>query len=120
MIANATGCSSIYAGSAPSCPYTVNQKGQGVAWGNSLFEDNAEFGFGLYLAMKHRRAHLAEQVETLAAQCPELAESCRAWLGSREDTALSAQAGKTLLAACETLSHPLVKCMAHRRRWMGV
>lgn len=112
MIANATGCSSIYAGSAPSCPYTVNQKGQGVAWGNSLFEDNAEFGFGLYLAMKHRRAHLAEQVETLAAQCPELAESCRAWLGSREDTALSAQAGEALLAACETLSHPLVKEIA--------
>ena len=112
MIANATGCSSIYAGSAPSCPYTVNQKGQGVAWGNSLFEDNAEFGFGLYLAMKHRRAHLAEQVETLAAECPELAESCRAWLGSREDTALSAQAGKALLAACETLSHPLVKEIA--------
>ena len=112
MIANATGCSSIYAGSAPSCPYTVNQKGQGVAWGNSLFEDNAEFGFGLYLAMKQRRAHLAEQVETLAAQCPELAESCRAWLGSREDTALSAQAGEALLAACETLSHPLVKEIA--------
>ena len=112
MIANATGCSSIYAGSAPSCPYTVNQKGQGVAWGNSLFEDNAEFGFGMYLAMKHRRAHLAEQVETLAVQCPELAESCRAWLGSREDTALSAQAGEALLAACETLSHPLVKEIA--------
>lgn len=112
MIANATGCSSIYAGSAPSCPYTVNQKGQGVAWGNSLFEDNAEFGFGMYLAMKQRRAHLAEQVETLAAQCPELAESCRAWLNNREDTALSAQAGEALLAACETLSHPLVKEIA--------
>ena len=112
MIANATGCSSIYAGSAPNCPYTVNQKGQGVAWGNSLFEDNAEFGFGLYLAMKHRRAHLAEQVETLAAQCPEAAESCRAWLNNREDTALSAQAGEALLAACETLSHPLVKEIA--------
>ena len=127
MIANATGCSSIYAGSAPSCPYTVNQKGQGVAWGNSLFEDNAEFGFGMYLAMKHRRAHLAEQVETLAAQCPELAESCRAWLGSREDTVLSAQAGEALLAACETLSHPLVKeiaasadLLAVKSVWMGV
>ena len=90
----------------------INQKGQGVAWGNSLFEDNAEFGFGLYLAMKHRRAHLAERVETLAAECPELAESCRAWLGSREDAVLSAQAGKALLAACETLSHPLMKEIA--------
>lgn len=83
-----------------------------MAWGNSLFEDNAEFGFGLYLAMKHRRAHLAERVETLAAECPELAESCRAWLGSREDAVLSAQAGKALLAACETLSHPLMKEIA--------
>ena len=55
---------------------------------------------------------LAEQIKTLAAECPELAESCRAWLGSREDTALSAQAGEALLAACETLSHPLVKEIA--------
>ena len=62
--------------------------------------------------MKHRRAHLAERVETLAAECPELAESCRAWLGSREDAVLSAQAGKALLAACETLSHPLMKEIA--------
>ena len=50
IIANATGCSSIYGGSAPSCPYTVNQNGCGPAWANSLFEDNAEFGFGMRLA----------------------------------------------------------------------
>ena len=50
LIANATGCSSIYGGSAPSCPYTVNHDGKGPAWANSLFEDNAEFGFGMRLA----------------------------------------------------------------------
>ena len=47
MIANATGCSSIYGGSAPTCPYTTNEEGHGPAWANSLFEDNAEFGFGM-------------------------------------------------------------------------
>ena len=47
MIANATGCSSIYGGSAPTCPYTTNEDGHGPAWANSLFEDNAEFGFGM-------------------------------------------------------------------------
>ena len=51
VIANATGCSSIYGGSAPSCPYTVNHKGQGPAWANSLFEDNAEFGLGIKLGL---------------------------------------------------------------------
>ena len=50
MIANATGCSSIWGGSAPSTPYTINNEGKGPAWANSLFEDNAEFGFGMYLS----------------------------------------------------------------------
>ena len=52
IIANATGCSSIYGGSAPSCPYSVDNQGKGPAWANSLFEDNAEFGYGMYLANK--------------------------------------------------------------------
>ncbi len=55
LIANATGCSSIYGGSAPSCPYTVNKKGQGPAWASSLFEDNAEFGMGMRLAYNVRK-----------------------------------------------------------------
>ena len=62
MIANATGCSSIYGGSAPTVPYTVNKKGHGPAWANSLFEDNAEFGFGMNLATTQRRAKLADTV----------------------------------------------------------
>ena len=58
IVANATGCSSIYGGSAPTCPYTVNKQGHGPAWANSLFEDNAEFGFGMNLATTHRRERL--------------------------------------------------------------
>ena len=55
MIANATGCSSIYGASAPSVPYTTNAEGKGPAWANSLFEDNAEFGYGMYLGVKQIR-----------------------------------------------------------------
>lgn len=60
IIANATGCSSIYGGSNPTCPYTKNKKGQGPAWSNSLFEDNAEFGYGMYLAHKKNTASLTQ------------------------------------------------------------
>ena len=66
-IANATGCSSIWGNSSPSTPYTVNAKGQGPAWDNSLFEDNAEFGYGMLLAQNAIRDRLKENVETLAA-----------------------------------------------------
>ena len=62
IVANATGCSSIYGGSAPTCPYTTNNEGHGPAWANSLFEDNAEFGFGMNLAYNQRRAKLADTV----------------------------------------------------------
>ena len=67
IIANATGCSSIYGGSAPTCPYTVNEDGHGPAWANSLFEDNAEFGFGMNLGVNQRRAKLADTVRKLIA-----------------------------------------------------
>ena len=60
IIANATGCSSIYGGSSPTCPYTKNAEGKGPAWANSLFEDNAEYGFGFHLAYFQRREKLAD------------------------------------------------------------
>ena len=62
-IANATGCSSIWGGSAPSTPYTVNKKGLGPAWANSLFEDNAEYGYGMYLAQNTIRNSLIAKVD---------------------------------------------------------
>ena len=67
VIANATGCSSIYGGSFPSCPYTTSEKGMGPAWANSLFEDNAEFGLGLYKAQKENRVQLTALVKNLVS-----------------------------------------------------
>ena len=87
IVANATGCSSIYGGSAPTCPYTKNSKGEGPAWANSLFEDNAEFGFGMQEAMTQRRAKLAEDM--LAAIALGVDDSTKAtfeaWLDTFED-----------------------------------
>mgnify|MGYP002508802445 CR=1 FL=1 len=65
-IANATGCSSIWGGSSPSTPYTVNAKGEGPAWANSLFEDNAEHGYGMYLGQEAIRNRLIAKVEAIA------------------------------------------------------
>ena len=104
MIANATGCSSIYGGSAPTCPYTVNEKGQGPAWANSLFEDNAEFGFGMNLATNQRRAKLAETVDALIhvewAQA-DIKEYGQKWLDNMDDAEGSKEYGEKLLAACK-------------------
>ena len=104
MIANATGCSSIYGGSAPTCPFTVNEKGHGPAWANSLFEDNAEFGFGMNLAVNQRRAKLADNVRALinVEWCqPAIKEAGAEWLEKMDDAKGSEEAGKKLLAACK-------------------
>ena len=104
IIANATGCSSIYGGSAPTCPYTVNDEGHGPAWANSLFEDNAEFGFGMNLAVTQRRAKLADTVRKLIAveYCwDEIKKAGQEWLDNMEDAEGSKAAGKKLLALCK-------------------
>ena len=86
MIANATGCSSIYGGSAPTCPYTFNENGHGPSWANSLFEDNAEYGYGMSLAQTARRAQLAEMMYGILDQVsPELRESFVAWIENKDD-----------------------------------
>jgi pyruvate-ferredoxin/flavodoxin oxidoreductase len=87
MIANATGCSSIYGGSAPSCPYTVNAEGHGPAWANSLFEDNAEYGFGMELAVSQRRDKLADLIQeaSKAGVSKELKEAFHMWLENMND-----------------------------------
>ena len=103
LIANATGCSSIYGGSAPSVPYCVNSKGHGPAWANSLFEDNAEFGFGMMLAMAARRDRLARLVsEALAGGVSgALKEAMSAWLVGRDEAAASREAGDRMAALLE-------------------
>ncbi|MBR2698317.1 MAG: pyruvate:ferredoxin (flavodoxin) oxidoreductase, partial [Clostridia bacterium] len=100
MIANATGCSSIYGGSAPTCPYTTNEKGFGPAWSNSLFEDNAEFGFGMHLGVTQRREKLADNVRALleSEYSDKVKAAAQAWLDSMDDAEASHTTGETLAA----------------------
>ena len=103
-IANATGCSSIWGGSAPATPYTVNKDGHGPAWQNSLFEDNAEFGLGIYLGQKAIRDRLAEKTEKMIAfdYCTgELKEAGQKWLDTMNDGTLSKDATAEFIAALE-------------------
>ena len=100
IVANATGCSSIYGGSAPTGPYTVNKQGHGPAWANSLFEDNAEFGFGMSLATSQRREKVADLVKALIAvsYCDEdLKAAGRNWLDNMDDAEGSRAAAAKLL-----------------------
>jgi pyruvate-ferredoxin/flavodoxin oxidoreductase len=106
IIANATGCSSIYGGSAPTCPYTKNDKGHGPAWANSLFEDNAEFGFGIHLAYKARRAAIETKITALKAafERADYAEgvaAADAWLVGKDDTDASIAASASLISILE-------------------
>jgi pyruvate-ferredoxin/flavodoxin oxidoreductase len=98
IIANATGCSSIYGGSSPTCPYTVGPDGRGPAWANSLFEDNAEFGYGLSLGVTQRRDHLMELARRALAGGVdgELGEALTAWLASTNDPAMSRKLGERI------------------------
>ncbi|MDR3643905.1 MAG: pyruvate:ferredoxin (flavodoxin) oxidoreductase, partial [Clostridia bacterium] len=104
-IANATGCSSIWGGSAPTTPYTVSRQGKGPAWANSLFEDNAEYGFGMLLAVNQRRARLADNIEKLSkCDLPAewgLKEACVEWLAGRENLAASKAASAKLRTALQ-------------------
>ncbi|MBW2347720.1 MAG: pyruvate:ferredoxin (flavodoxin) oxidoreductase [Deltaproteobacteria bacterium] len=103
IIANATGCSSIYGGSAPSCPYTVNQDGHGPAWANSLFEDNAEFGFGIELGVAQRREKLAELVRrTLETSISaDLKAAMEEWLEHRDEGEKSRELGRRVMDLME-------------------
>ena len=131
MVANATGCSSIYSGSVPSTPYTVNKKGQGPAWANSLFEDFCEFGLGMTLANEKMRMRLSDLMNELigSENAPaELKEAAQEWVEAKENAdaskaatekirpmlAAGAAAGCKTCAAIEELSHYLVK----RSQWI--
>ncbi|MDY4138836.1 MAG: pyruvate:ferredoxin (flavodoxin) oxidoreductase [Eubacteriales bacterium] len=112
LIANATGCSSIYGGSSPTCPYAVDERGHGPAWASSLFEDNAEFGLGIHLAVKHRRQRLAEAVRTLAEeQGGDIRRACEEWLAGMENAEISRRAGEKLRALCARLSSDAAKAV---------
>ena len=131
VVANATGCSSIYSGSVPSTPYCENEKGNGPAWANSLFEDFCEFGLGMRIAYEKMRARLEETCNKIAASenAPEaLKAAAAAWMEAREDADASRVKGDALLeeakkgaeAGCDCckkivgLKHYLVK----RSQWI--
>ena len=99
MISNATGCSSIWGGPAATSPYTVNKEGKGPSWANSLFEDNAEHGLGLYLGQKKIRDDLKSKVEAIADKVPEAAK----WLETYNCGEANQAATKDLVAALEKL-----------------
>ncbi len=99
MIANATGCSSIYGGNLPTTPYTVNAQGRGPAWSNSLFEDNAEFGLGMRLALDTRRARARARLQERASQLP--AALVEALLAAPATAADDAQAASIRAAVTE-------------------
>ena len=100
-IANATGCSSIWGGSSPTNPYTTNRKGQGPAWANSLFEDNAEFGFGMYTAVKHIREGIKEKLERLIdiSDSELITAKAKDWIANMDNGSTSRYFSTSLLAS---------------------
>ncbi len=98
-ISNATGCSSIWGGSAPSTPYTTNSKGHGPAWANSLFEDNAEHGLGMSIATKQLRERLADQIDAIDCDC--IKEAREEWKATYENGNENAAATEKLVSALE-------------------
>ena len=127
MIANATGCSSIWGGSAPSTPYTTNHNGHGPAWANSLFEDNAEFGLGMFLGVKAIRERLVDLAGKAieAGVKPEAKEALEAWIAEvdngegtrdRADAVVAALQGETNEFAKEILKDQ--DYLAKRSQWI--
>jgi pyruvate-ferredoxin/flavodoxin oxidoreductase len=101
-IANATGCSSIWGGSAPSTPYTTDLQGRGPAWANSLFEDNAEFGYGILLGQRAVRERLIKKVKALAADAPkQLKQAAENYLATKDDADANTPAAMALISELE-------------------
>ena len=99
MIANATGCSSIWGGSAPSTPYTVNHEGKGPSWANSLFEDNAEYGLGQHLAVEQIRGKLTDDIQQLVSLATDEngKQVFQNWLDNKDNGEASVEASKAVV-----------------------
>ena len=120
-IANATGCSSIWGGSAPATPYTTNAKGQGPAWANSLFEDNAEFGYGMLLAQRAIRDGLKAKVEAVVADGKDEAvkEAGQEWLDTFAVGATNGAATDKLIAALEACGCDAAKEILAQKNYLS-
>ena len=122
IVANATGCSSIYSGSVPSTPYTTNDKGQGPAWANSLFEDFCEFGLGMYIAYEKMRERLVDTCEKMqSCDCcsDEIKAAAAKWLEVREDAKESRNAGYALVEACGKCDCDLCKTVKNTAKFLA-
>lgn len=122
IIANATGCSSIYGGSAPSTPYTTNANGCGPAWGNSLFEDNAEFGLGINVGVNKMRDRIASMMKDAIANCDKCSAELKAamgeWIENMNDTAKSEEATKKLIPMMEACGCDTCKAILELKQYM--
>ncbi len=120
-IANATGCSSIWGGSAPGIPYTKNEKGQGPAWANSLFEDNAEYGYGMYLAQDTMRKRLIREAEALVGdiEAPHEKEVLENYLATLEDGEANLAATDTLIDVLSKSLDPRAQQLLHHKQFLS-
>ncbi|MFI3324121.1 MAG: pyruvate:ferredoxin (flavodoxin) oxidoreductase [Rikenellaceae bacterium] len=123
MVANATGCTSIYSGSAPSTPYCTNENGEGPAWANSLFEDNAEFGMGMHMGVEKLRDRLQITMEEAIASCDccgeELKAAMQEWIASRNSTSGAAAATAKLLPLVEACSCEACEKILSMKEWLN-
>jgi pyruvate-ferredoxin/flavodoxin oxidoreductase len=119
IISNATGCSSIYGGSAPSTPYTTNKDGKGPAWANSLFEDNAEYGYGMSLGVNKLRDRIEKLMgETMDAVNADTKEAFGEWIATREDAAGSKAASEKVLTVLKNETHAVAKEIAALEQYL--
>ena len=121
MVANATGCSSIYGGSAPATPYRAcNRNGKGVAWANSLFEDNAEYGFGISLGVNKMRERIKRLMgEALTTDIPaEMKEAFKGWLDTKEKGEESATASEKVIKLIEKSNLPIAKQLLDLKQYL--
>ena len=122
IIANATGCSSIYGGSAPSSPYCSNDKGFGPAWANSLFEDNAEFGLGILSGVAKQRERLCilmrEAIENGSTCSAELKSVMTEWIDNRKDATKSEEIAERLIPMMEACNCPICQQILELKHYL--
>ncbi len=122
MVANATGCTSIYSGSAPSTPYCTNAKGQGPAWSNSLFEDNAEYGLGMHVGIEKLRDRVQGYMEEAITSCTKCSDELKAamknWIECRYSSTRSAEATAKLLPLMKACGCDYCKKILEMKDWL--
>ncbi len=122
MVANATGCTSIYSGSAPSTPYCTNAEGHGPAWANSLFEDNAEFGLGMHVGVEKMRDRIQHIMEAAIAECTacsdELKGVMKEWIENRQSAAKTREISERLIPMMEACGCEKCKKILELKDWL--